>query len=144
MKKLVISIALLVIATARIGFAQAGFGTLAGVVTDSSGAVVSQAKVTLTSPEGIQRTATTNASGEYQFTALTVEGGYSLLVTAPSFASAKVSGLATSVGTTITQNITLQLGAANQTVTITAASVEQVQTDTSSVSELVDSTIWMA
>ena len=142
MKKLVISIALLVIATARIGFAQAGFGTLAGVVTDSSGAVVSQAKVTLTSPEGIQRTATTNASGEYQFTALTVEGGYSLLVTAPSFASAKVSGLATSVGTTITQNITLQLGAANQTVTITAASVEQVQTDTSSVSELVDSTIW--
>jgi Carboxypeptidase regulatory-like domain len=142
MKKLVISIALLAIVTAGIGFAQAGFGTLAGVVTDSSGAVVSQAKVTLTSPEGIQRTATTNASGEYQFTALTVEGGYSLLVTAPSFASAKVPGLATSVGTTITQNITLQLGAANQTVTITAASVEQVQTDTSSVSQLVDSTIW--
>jgi Carboxypeptidase regulatory-like domain/TonB dependent receptor len=142
MKKLAISIALLLIVAARISFAQAGFGTLAGVISDSSGAVVSHATITLTAPDGIERNATSNASGEYQFTALTVGGGFSMVVTAPGFETAKVTGVATSVGTVITQNVTLQPGSNSQTITVTAAAVEQVQTDTSSVSQLVDSTIW--
>src|SRR5580692_2354027 len=99
MKKLAISIALLLIVAARISFAQAGFGTLAGVISDSSGAVVSHATITLTAPDGIERNATSNASGEYQFTALTVGGGFSMVVTAPGFETAKVTGVATSVGT---------------------------------------------
>jgi Carboxypeptidase regulatory-like domain len=141
MKKL-FGFVLLLLMTAGISFAQAGFGTLAGTITDSSGAVVPHATVTLTSPDGIVRTARTGTAGDYQFTALPVVGGYSLTVTASGFATAKVSGLATSVGTVINQNITLQPGSENQTITVTAAAVEQVQTDTSSVSQLVDSTIW--
>lgn len=141
MKKL-LGFVLLLFMTAGVSFAQAGFGTLAGTVTDTSGAVVPHATVTLTAPDGIERTAKTGTAGDYQFTALPVVGGYSLTVTASGFATAKVSGLATSVGTVINQNITLQPGSENQTITVTAAAVEQVQTDTSSVSQLVDSTIW--
>lgn len=122
--------------------AQAGFGSLAGVVTDSSSAVVPNAKVTLTSADGVVRTAVTNGSGQYAFTALPVGGGYSLAVAAPGFAPAKVLGLSTSVGTTITQDVTLVPGGGNQTVIVSAANVVQVQTDTSSVSELIDNTIW--
>ena len=132
----------LLLMTAGVSFAQAGFGTLAGTITDSSGAVVPHATVTLTSPDGIVRTTKTSTAGDYQFTALPVVGGYTLTVTVSGFETAKVSGLATSVGTVINQNITLQPGSENQTVTVTAAAVEQVQTDTSSVSQLVDSTIW--
>jgi Carboxypeptidase regulatory-like domain/TonB dependent receptor len=141
MKKLFSLVALLIVTTA-LSFGQAGFGTLAGVVSDSTGAVVAHAKIALTGPAGLKRDTLSNASGEYEFTALPVGGGYSLLVEATGFSSTKVTGISTSVGTTIAQNVTLKPGSDNQTVTITAAAVEQVQTDTSSVSELVDSTIW--
>ena len=141
MKKL-FSFALLLLLTAGVSFAQAGFGTLAGTVTDPSGAVVPNAAVRLTAPDGIVRTAKTGNAGEYEFTALPVVGGYALSVAATGFQTAKVSGLATSVGTVITQNIALQPGSESQTITVTAAAVEQVQTDTSSVSQLIDSTIW--
>src|ERR1700743_689704 len=141
MKKL-LGVLLLMMLTAKAGFSQAGFGTLAGTITDSTGAVVSHAAITLTAPDGIQRNTTSNTAGEYQFTALPVMAGYSLSVTASGFSTAKVAGLATSVGTVITQNVTLQPGSDSQIVTVTAAAVEQVQTDTSSVSQLVDSTIW--
>jgi hypothetical protein len=141
MKKLLSLIFMTVVATA-LSFGQAGFGTLAGVVTDSSNAIVPNATVALTGPSGIHHTVTTNSAGEYEFTALPVGGGYSLLVTATGFASAKTIGISTSVGTTITQNFALKAGGANETVLVSAASVEQVQTDTSAVSQLIDSTIW--
>lgn len=122
--------------------AQAGFGSLAGVVTDSSQAVIANARVTLTSADGLVRTAVTNGAGQYSFSAIPVGNGYSISVTATGFAPEKVMGLSTSVGTTITQNFVLQPGAANQTVIVSAATVEQVQTDTSSVSQLIDNTVW--
>jgi hypothetical protein len=135
-------LAIISIVTPRLSYAQAGFGALAGVISDSTKAVVPGARVTLTSSDGIVRAATTNSSGQYLFTALPVMGGYSLLVEAPGFAPAKVIRLSTSVGTTLNQDVTLQAGAGNQTVIVTAANVEQVQTDTSSVSQLIDNTIW--
>ena len=59
--------------------------------------------------------------------ALPVVSGYSLDVTAPGFNAAKVTKISTSVGTIIEQNVTLQPGNENQTITVTAAAVEQVQ-----------------
>jgi len=61
--------------------AQAISGDLLGVVTDSSGAVVSNAQVVATNlGTGVKSTTKTNATGEYRFINLPV-GHYSLEAT---------------------------------------------------------------
>lgn len=143
MKKLLI--ALLFVAFATIStttFGQAGLGTLAGTVTDSSGAVISNASVTLTGSNAIKQTVSTNSAGQYRFTNLIVGPGYTLEVSAPNFTAAKISNLSTSVGTTVTQNVTLQAGGATTTIEVQGGNVEQVQTETSSVSQAVDRAVW--
>jgi hypothetical protein len=123
-------------------FGQAGFGTLAGVVTDQTQAIVPNALVELTGASGEHHTTKTNNAGEYQFTALPVGSGYSITVTSKGFTPIKVNNLSASVGTTITQNVALKAGGSDVVVEVTATAVEQVQTDTSSVSQLIDRTIW--
>jgi hypothetical protein len=51
-----------------LGWTQAGTTSVRGTVSDSSGAAVSGAKVTLSNPErGFERTATTGTAGGYEF-----------------------------------------------------------------------------
>ncbi|HTJ31385.1 MAG TPA: carboxypeptidase-like regulatory domain-containing protein, partial [Acidobacteriaceae bacterium] len=124
--------------------AQAGLGTLVGTVADSSHAVVPGATVTLTNEgTGLSQTTTSNSAGIYRFQALTVTSGYSLNVSASGFKTAEVKGITTSVGTSITVDVTLEIGSNSQTVEVSAAiNEEQVQTDTSAVSQLIDATVW--
>jgi hypothetical protein len=126
--------------------AQAGLGTLTGVITDPSKAVVPNATVTLANKgTGFSRTATTNATGVYRFVALEVTSGYVLRVSAPGFKDAELKGITTSVGTVISADVALQVGAAGETVEVSSdVNVEQVQTETSSVSQLIDATVWKA
>lgn len=141
MKRL-LGLAVVLLCGVGIGFGQAGFGTLAGVVTDSTQAVIPNASVTLTGPNGESRATTTNSTGNYEFTAVPVGAGYTLLIKSPGFAAVKISHISTSVGTVVTQNATLSAGATDVVVEVTASNVEQVQTDTSSVSQLIDRTVW--
>jgi len=126
--------------------AQAGLGTLSGTVTDATHAVVHGATVTLINKgTGFERTEVTSSTGAYRFYALEVGGGYVLKVTAPGFKTAELKGISTSVGTIITVDVTLQVGAAVDTVEVTASqNVEQVQTETAALSELIDSEIWQS
>ena len=56
-------------------WAQGGVGELTGLVSDPSGAVVSNATVTLTNTAtGDKRTAVTTPAGVYRFSALPVSG----------------------------------------------------------------------
>ena len=122
---------------------QAGLGAVAGVVQDPSKAALPGAIVVLANPSiGFRREVVTNASGEYQFAALTVAPGYVLTVTAKGFKSETVTNLQTSVGTVIDQPVLLTIGSESTTVEVTGTNEEQVQTDTSSISQLIDSTIW--
>ena len=60
--------------------------TIVGTVTDPQGAVVSEAKVTLTNVDtGVQWKATTNANGDYQFANL-IAGHYKVEVSEEGFA----------------------------------------------------------
>ena len=60
-------------------------GTVFGDVVDSSGAVVTNAKVTVVSQErGLTRTVSTNASGQFTVPSLP-PGVYNLAATAPGF-----------------------------------------------------------
>jgi hypothetical protein len=123
-------------------WAQGGTGELTGLVTDPSGAVVSNATVTLTNnATGEKRTTVTTAAGIYRFPALPVVGSY-ILETAPTgFKSAKVANIVISVGTVVSQDLTLQLGTSTEQVTVEAG-VQQVQTTESSISDLVDRRVW--
>jgi hypothetical protein len=148
----VLALSLLVMAgfvaiiTTPVAYAQAGLGSFSGTVTDVSHAVVTGATVTLTNSSiGFQRSTVTNNTGAFRFFALQVSGGYSLKVTAPGFKTAEIKGLSTSVGTVLTVDVSLQIGEAVDTVVVTSSqNVEQVQTETSAISQLIDSEVWQS
>src|SRR6202022_1926892 len=85
-------------------------GTVRGVVSDKSGAVVPQAAVVLLSRGiGQQRVRTTNGSGIFVFPSQTV-GRYTLEVSADGFRQATVEGVYVQVGQPTTVNVQLQPG----------------------------------
>ena len=101
---------------------QAFTATLNGSVTDSSGAQVSGAKVTLTNTErGITRTFTTSDSGMYTFTLLPPASSYSLQVESPNFQTYKQTGIDLVAGQTAQQTIVLKITGAKEQVVVEAA-----------------------
>lgn len=136
-------IILLLILTCSAGvWAQSGTGELTGILSDPTGAVVSQAEITLANDAtGAVRKTQPSAAGAYTFNALPVVGTYTLTVKAAGFREAKISKIVLSVGTTVTQDVHLQVGAAQEMVTVEAG-VQMVQTSESQVSQLIDRRIW--
>jgi hypothetical protein len=75
----------------RVAIAQADLGSVSGVVTDASGAVIPKASVTLTNvATGAVRTSVTNGKGEYNVTQLN-PATYTVDIKAPGFAPASQS-----------------------------------------------------
>ncbi|HTW82429.1 MAG TPA: TonB-dependent receptor [Terracidiphilus sp.] len=142
------SLAVLVLFLTAVSFskAQAGLGSLAGTVTDSTHAVVAGATVTLSNDAtGFVATQITANTGSFRFFALEITGGYELKVSAKGFKTVDIQNLSTSVGTVLTQDVTLPVGATVDTVEVTSSeNVEQVQTETAAISELIDSQIWQS
>jgi hypothetical protein len=102
-------------------WAQAIFATLTGVVTDPSGAVVANAKVTLHDAEsGSARDTVTDNSGYYTFASVPV-GTYNLTIEAPGFQTSKLAGIALGGGEKRNVNASLQVGNTNQTVEVLGA-----------------------
>ena len=121
---------------------QGGTGELTGLVTDPSGAVIANAQITLTNTAtGEKRTSVTTAAGTYRFPALPVVGTYTLETAPKGFKSAKVDNIVISVGLIVNQDVKLELGAGTEQVTVEAG-VQQVQTQESSVSDLIDRRVW--
>ena len=98
--------------------AQTGSGTISGIVTDASGAVVPGATVSIENPvSGFSRTAKTDAAGRYQFTNLP-RNTYHLVANAAGFAAFTVDVEVHST-VAVTPTIALQVGGASTTVTVT-------------------------
>ena len=113
-------------------------GTVVGTVTDASGAVISGATVTLTdNATGIARTATTNSAGRYTFVDVS-PGAYNISVTKQGFAVTKADNQQVNVGATLTANLSLQVGASNVVVEVSAAGNE-LQTMNSTVGNTITS-----
>src|SRR6266404_1802817 len=103
-------------------------GSVTGTVTDPSGAAVSGAPVTLSSAErGIDRSTTTNESGDYLFGAMG-SGSYDLVIVAPGFKKYQAKGVKLQVGQKARVDVALQVGGANTEVTVEGSSVAQVET----------------
>lgn len=112
--------------------------SIAGTVTDQSGAVVQDATVTLIEQATqFTRVVKTNESGEYIASAIPT-GSYSIIASKDGFTQVKRSSVQLAVATTITVDFQLSVGATSQTVDVTGA-VPLLQVGTSSVSGLVDS-----
>src|SRR5579864_5601786 len=117
-KKLAISLlALLVFALATVPLMAQSVvsGDITGTVTDSSGAIVPKAAVTVKSAEtGASQSTTTNASGWYHFSLLK-PGNYTITAEAPGM-QATSRGAAVLVGQVVDANI--QMGVKGETTTV--------------------------
>src|SRR6266436_4281145 len=117
--------------------AQKTTGTIAGVVTDPAGAVVSGADVTVTNTAtGETRTAKTSAQGDYAITELPA-GAYDVTIRQPNFKEYVSKGVQLFVSSTATVNATLTVGSVNEQVTVEANAV-QVETSTGAVGNVVE------
>ena len=100
-------------------FAQQSSGTLRGRVTDEFGGLIVGATVTVADQNGVEKSATTDAEGNYSFTSLP-PGRYTLHATAPGFAPFENTDVEVTAGRTVPLNITLNVAIEQAEVTITA------------------------
>ncbi len=104
---------------ASAAFAQGDRGTITGVVSDPAGAVVAGAQVEGKNAEtGAIYPATTTLAGVYTLSQLPV-GTYEVSVTVPGFKKFVRQGLRVEVAQTLGIDISLEVGAASESVTVT-------------------------
>jgi Carboxypeptidase regulatory-like domain/TonB-dependent Receptor Plug Domain len=116
--------------------AQKTSGTIRGVVTDPSGAVMANVPVLIKSnATGQERTVTTNTQGEYVAPELSV-GTYTVTVKAPNFKEATSASVEVHTSDTTVFNVQLQVGSTSEQVTVAASEI-QVQTDNAGLGEVV-------
>jgi hypothetical protein len=105
--------------------------SVTGTVTDSSGAAVPGAQVTLTSKEhGINLSTTTNGSGDYIFGSLQI-GAVDVTVTSKGFKKYQATGVVLRVGEKARVDVALQVGSEGTQVTVEGSGVAQVETQSS-------------
>jgi hypothetical protein len=124
--------ALLVLAAPAVT-AQSTFGVLLGTVTDESGAIVPHAKITITNQgENVSHETMTDARGTFE--ALNLKAGtYTVTAEAAGFKAFKSSNLDLAARQTLRVNVTLQLGAVQETVSVEGAA-PVIATDSAAIS----------
>lgn len=114
----VLSLLLIQIALAAFAMAQTATGSIRGIVSDPSKAIITGARVTITNKDtGAERATKTNSAGEFQFSLLQ-PGEYEIKVTAQGFKS-YIAPIKLQVGESITSDFSLEVGGANETVVVT-------------------------
>lgn len=127
----------LAILVAMPALAQVDTGSISGTVTDTSGAVVSGAKVTLTNiGTSAALTTTTGADGIYKFSPVRI-GTYKLEATSQGFQTVTETNVVVNVTSNVVVNFTLKPGSTSETVEVTAA-VPVLQTQDASVGQVVN------
>src|SRR5271155_526952 len=115
-------------------------GAVRGTVYDTSHAVVSTAKVTLSNPEtGLTRDQAVGADGFYSFDNVP-PGVYMIVATADGFAVTTVKQINISVGSSLNVDITMPLKTQTATVEVLADSGAVIDTSTAGVTQLLNST----
>jgi carboxypeptidase family protein len=128
----------LVCGPSRVDAQSVTSGDITGTVTDPSGAVVSNATVTLkSSTKGNTQVQTTGPRGAYRFSLLE-PGSYTLSVVASGFRNTEMNAVVT-VGQATTVNVVLALTGATETVDVTTQA-PLLQTDNADVSTNFDQT----
>src|SRR6185436_7855008 len=117
-QSILLLVSLTVVGVAR---AQAPTGTIAGVVRDPSGAVVTGAKVKLVGPAtGLTRRAITSEQGDYSFPAL-LAGEYEVSTEVQGFRRT-IRQATVEAGSTTTTDLEVVVGEMKDSITVSGAS----------------------
>jgi hypothetical protein len=116
---------------------QASDGNLLGIVTDSTGAAIPNAKVAATNMDtGVARSSSTDAKGGYRFANVAV-GRYEVTATAAGFAGHSMKNVSVELNRTVTVNVELAVGAVATSLDVTEAGVA-IDTTTAQVTSSYD------
>src|SRR5438874_10605669 len=131
-------VAIIVLALAPTsGWSQNVYGTIAGTVTDTSGAAVANATVILTNMDTAQkRSIESDASGNYTFVNI-LPGRYKLEGEKTGFKKFVREPILVQIESGLRVDISLQIGAQNEIVEITSE-VPFLQTETNSLGQVVE------
>ncbi|MDE3186845.1 MAG: TonB-dependent receptor [Acidobacteriota bacterium] len=118
--------------------AQSVYGSIFGTVTDTTGAAIPGATITVKDvAKGTVVTATSNASGDYSVPHL-IPDVYNLKVAAKGFKTFETQGIAVQADTAPRIDPTLEVGGADTTVTVNADQQPELKTDRADVSTVFD------
>src|ERR1700730_11653633 len=117
--------------------AQTTYGSIAGAITDSSGAAISDAQVTLTNAGTAEkRVQPTGPDGLYDFVNL-IPGRYRIDVEKTGFKHITRPDVVVDVGQSVRIDLTMQVGEASQTVEVTGET-PLLQPETSSLGQVIE------
>ncbi|MBV8818719.1 MAG: TonB-dependent receptor, partial [Acidobacteriaceae bacterium] len=121
-------------------FGQSERGTITGQIRDASGAVIPNAKITVTNEAtGVASMLSSNEQGEY--TALSLPTGrYTVRVDVQGFRTAETKGITVDAAVTSRADIAMELGQAQQVVEVQATAI-QLHTDDAKTSVTIDQTL---
>ncbi len=130
-------LALLVAVAVPVAVGQKDSGGVAGIVRDSAGAVVPNAKISVKDVDrGTEMVVTTGTQGEYVASPLKI-GRYSITAEKAGFRRTVVGPVAVNIQEHPEVDITLQVGSISEVVTITSEG-PQLQTETSELGDVVN------
>ncbi len=133
-----LSVGILLLCAASVALAQAGRGSISGLVTDPGGALIQGAQVVLLNPApGVTQHTVTSSAGLSTFISLN-PGVYKVTASQTGFKSVAQEKITVNVDEVTEVNITLQVGAATETVTVTEG-VTLVEPSNSTVGSLIGS-----
>src|ERR1043166_4466705 len=112
----VIAVAFALLACALSASAQVSSGNVRGIVTDPNGAVVPNAKVTITQKStNVSSTTQTTGAGEYEFKNLLPGNDYSITIEAQGFKTTTLSDVNVQLNQTTDLPAQLQIGTVGET-----------------------------
>jgi hypothetical protein len=111
---------LMVATTGSLAFAQTFTGGVRGAVKDANGVIPGVTVELLNEATGQSRDAVSNESGEYNFTAVQ-PGLYTIKATLTGFKTYENKGVRVAAQQFITLDVTLEVGALQETITVTGA-----------------------
>ena len=131
-----VSMMAIVLVCAMSAQAQVTTGNVRGVVTDPNGAVVPNAKVTITQKStNTSLTAQTTDNGEYQFNNLLAGEEYNITIEAQNFKILTLTEVRVQLNQVTDIPAQLTIGAVGETVEVTAGGAKLVDTTTTNLSE---------
>ncbi|HXQ73178.1 MAG TPA: TonB-dependent receptor, partial [Pyrinomonadaceae bacterium] len=124
--------------SAALGQAQSNAADLQGTVKDAAGAVVPNANVTIRNPgTNFSRNTTTNDEGFYRIVNVP-PGDYEVTVEAANFKKAVLTKVVVTVGQTANFDVVLEAGQITESVTISDATSDVVETTKTAVATTID------
>lgn len=121
--------------------AQTFRGTVLGTVTDTSGAAIAGATVTVKNVDtGLTRTVTTTEDGSFSAPELPI-GNYNVTVEKPGFKTGGVNGIRVEVSSERRADVALQAGEVSESIVVSADTLPQVESTENTLGGIIEAKV---